>query len=170
MEYRDAGLCVLPAIGRDKRPSIAWKKYQSELPTEQEIAAWFGGQSDSICIVTGKISGNLELLDFDGGGELFESWFDSIPEDLRDSLVVESSQSGGKHVIYRCEQPVDGNLKLAQATRDGKHITLIETRGEGGLFLCSPEHRVRASPRRVDVAANTHTFPATLRFSRRLGR
>ena len=138
MEYRAAGLCALPAIGRDKRPSIAWKKYQSELPAEQEIAAWFGSQSDSICIVTGKVSGNLELLDFDGGGELFESWFDSIPQDLRDSLVVESSQSGGKHVIYRCEQPVDGNLKLAQATRDGKQITLIETRGEGGLFLCSP--------------------------------
>ena len=138
MAYRDAGLSVLPAIGRDKRPSVAWKKYQTRLPMEKEVAGWFRGRPDSICIVTGKVSGNLELLDFDSGGELFDAWFDSIPEKLRGSLVVETSQSGGRHVIYRCEQAVDGNLKLAQATRDGKQITLIETRGEGGLFLCSP--------------------------------
>ena len=57
---------------------------------------------------------------------------------IQSRLVIESSQSGGRHVIYRCDQPVDGNLKLAQGNRDGKQVTLIETRGEGGLFLCSP--------------------------------
>src|SRR5690606_26806762 len=39
---------------------------------------------------------------------------------------------------YRCQTSVCGNMKLAQRQRDGKIVTLIETRGEGGLFLCAP--------------------------------
>jgi AAA domain len=76
--------------------------------------------------------------------------------------VVESSPSGGWHVAYRCTEPVSGNLKLAQrreeldgpaevvrfgkayqprTDREGRWhlvLTMIETRGEGGLFLCAP--------------------------------
>jgi hypothetical protein len=52
--------------------------------------------------------------------------------------VIETSQSGGKHVIYRCSEPINGNMKLAMGFRDGAMVTLIETRGEGGLFLCAP--------------------------------
>ena len=31
-----------------------------------------------------------------------------------------------------------GNMKLAMGSRDGARVTLIEIRGEGGLFLCAP--------------------------------
>ena len=74
---------------------------------------------------------------------------------------MERSQSGGRHVVYRCEVAVPGSAKLAQRIvqapdeqelticgkryhprRVGDHYevlcTLIETRGEGGLFLCHP--------------------------------
>ena len=81
---------------------------------------------------------------------------------LLQRLVIETSQSGGRHVIYRCSELVSGNLKLAQrlipaergqagVVDDSPHVprnaadrdevapcTLIETRGEGGLFLCAP--------------------------------
>lgn len=80
---------------------------------------------------------------------------------LLDRLLVERSQSGGRHVVYRCEAAIPGNMRLAQRiieTPDGNEITiagkrcrprrvddhyvvtctLIETRGEGGLFLCHP--------------------------------
>ena len=53
-------------------------------------------------------------------------------------LVIETSQSGGRHVVYRCQDPVSGNLKLSQRRHEGGIVTLIETRGDGGLFLCSP--------------------------------
>ena len=54
-------------------------------------------------------------------------------------LVIEKSQRGGVHVVYRCAEPVCGHMKLAQRRGDdGKIQTLIETRGEGGLFLCAP--------------------------------
>ena len=77
-------------------------------------------------------------MDFDNHGELFAAWMERIDTSLLSRLVVEQTPSGGYHVFYRSEEPVDGNLKLARGIRDGKEKTLIETRGEGGLFLCAP--------------------------------
>ena len=163
--YLRAGLCVLPAIRTEKRPAVpGWKQFQNALPSESQLAAWFQ-DAEAICIVCGTVSGNLELLDFDLGGEAFESWREQVRQagaGLLDRLVIERSQSGGLHVAYRCEGTVCGNLKLAQrveivvgpdeVTIAGKRykprqdsngrwqvvLTAIETRGEGGLFLCSP--------------------------------
>jgi len=141
-DYRAAGLSVLPARRKEKRPAIkSWKSYQEKLPTEHEITAWFVNEHDAVCIVAGKASGNLEMIDFDNGGELFGSWSDIVEKHipgLMDRLLIDTSQSGGWHVIYRCESEVCGNLKLAQGERNGKLTTLIETRGNGGLFLCAP--------------------------------
>jgi hypothetical protein len=135
--YQAAGLSVLPAIRAEKRPAIGkWKQYQQRIPTTVELSAW--PWNDALCIICGKVSGNLEIIDFDGGGELFPAWMDRIPADLRDQLVIESTPSGGMHAIYRCDTPVCGNIKLAQRKVDDKVQTLIETRGEGGLFLCAP--------------------------------
>ena len=138
--YRDVGLCALPAIHRDKRPAVSkWKEYQSRLPQAAELDLWFGNGCDAICLVAGPVSGNLELIDFDLGGELFDAWAAKIPEDLLAKLVIESSQSGGRHVVYRCQGAVCGNLKLSERCDDlGSVATLIETRGDGGIFLCFP--------------------------------
>ena len=162
--YLSAGLCVLPAILQEKRPALSgWKQYQKRLPTERQVRTWFADETP-VCVLTGAVSGNLEMIDFDNGGELFDRWADLVatesPE-LLGRLVIERSQSGGRHGIYRCAEPVPGNRKLAQRTVivpsaepvviGGKRyvprkvgdrfevtLTLIETRGEGGLFLCAP--------------------------------
>ncbi len=103
--------------------------------SDREIEANFA-RAEGIGIVCGKVSGNLELLDFDDGGSAFEPWFCSIPEYLAKRLVVEQSPSGGKHVYYRVDGfAVPGNRKLA-LKQDG-HV-LIETRGEGGYVKCAP--------------------------------
>jgi hypothetical protein len=164
ISYLHAGLCVLPAIAAEKRPAVgAWKQYQQRLPTERQVRTWFA-ESPATCILTGAVSGRLELIDFDGETELFDRWramvVSELPE-LAGRLVIERSQSGGRHVVYRCEEPIPGNQKLAQRTialesadpvviagkryvprRTGGRfevtVTLIETRGEGGLFLCAP--------------------------------
>ena len=86
----------------------------------------------------GKVSGNLEIIDFDNQGELFPAWSEKIPSDLKAKLVIEKTPSGGHHVAYRCNDEVCGNIKLAQGEREGKLTTLIETRGNGGLILCAP--------------------------------
>lgn len=159
-----AGLCVLPARADEKRPTLSgWKMYQRRLPTEDQVRGWFADRATS-CIVAGEVSGFLEMLDFDAGGAAFDAWVDLVradAPDLLERLVVERSPSGGRHVVYRCPDGISGNLKLAQRrivvpTADpvelfGKRYTprkagdtfevvvpLIETRGEGGLFLCDP--------------------------------
>ncbi|MCA9055449.1 MAG: AAA family ATPase, partial [Planctomycetaceae bacterium] len=162
--YVRSGLSVLAADPPEKRPTLpSWKPFQHRLPTDSEITQWFGA-ADGLCIVTGAVSGNLEVLDFDAAGELFSPWYAAVASqapDLVDRLVIERSPSDGLHVAYRCEHPVCGSLKLAQRRmdvptgdqveiagkmhvprRDGDKwvvlLTLIETRGEGGLVLCDP--------------------------------
>ena len=162
--YLRAGLCVLPAIREEKRPALpGWKQYQHQLPTERQLSAWFANDV-AVCVLAGAISGSLEMIDFDHQGELFERWRELVATEapgLVERLVIERSQSGGRHVVYRSLVPVPGNRKLAQRSvvaesaddiviagknyvprSVGDHfevtITLIETRGEGGLFLCAP--------------------------------
>ena len=149
MAYLAAGLSCLPAAKAKKRPSIGgWKTWQSRLPTKVEVKAWFSNPHDAICVVSGNVSGNLECMDFDQHGELFAAWMDKIDTELLAKLVIEQTPSGGYHVFYRVDGGtgngeqgtgvIDGNLKLARGIREGKEKTLIETRGEGGLFLCAP--------------------------------
>lgn len=139
MGYLAAGLSVLPAIKAEKRPSVgAWKTWAERLPSEYEVRAWFGNHPDGVCIVTGRVSGALECMDFDNHGELFDSWKNRVDPALFSRLVVEQTPSGGFHILYRCANSISGNHKLARGERDAKLATLIETRGEGGLFLCAP--------------------------------
>ena len=164
INYLRSGLCVIPALRAEKRPALAgWKQYQRRLPTERQVSSWFERETP-LCLLTGAVSGNLELIDFDHEGELFDRWRELVAAEspgLIERLVLERSQSGGRHAIYRCAVPISGNRKLAQRPivaenaepleiagkryiprRVGDHhevaITLIETRGEGGLFLCAP--------------------------------
>jgi hypothetical protein len=75
--------------------------------------------SEAIGLVCGKLSGNLEVIDidlkYDLTGKLFDRYKrlinDANPEVLK-KLVVQKTQSGGYHFIYRCTK-IDGNLKLA---------------------------------------------------------
>ncbi len=150
---------------REKRPALSgWKTYQTRLPNDAELSRWFHGD-DAVCLICGAVSGNLEMLDFDVGGEAFQAWYQAVESadaNLLGRLIIEQSPSGGWHVVYRCAAPVSGNMKLAQrrqltdgpdeVTIVGKSyrprrnsdgiwhvlLTLIETRGEGGLFLCAP--------------------------------
>ena len=140
--YLEAGLCVLPALRDQKRPTVAWKVFQRQLPTTSQVDAWFANDQSALCVLTGEVSGQLELLDFDHRGELFRRWCERVQAaapGLLERLVLSKTQSDGRHAYYRTLAEVCGNLKLAQRRLDdGKVVTLIETRGEGGLFLCAP--------------------------------
>jgi hypothetical protein len=140
--YLAAGLCVLPARRAQKRPAVGrWKRYQKRPPTEAELSAWLANHPDAVCILCGQASGNAEILDFDARGELFDRWCAKVrtaAPGLLERLVLSRTQSDGRHAAYRCIDAVSGNLKLAQRRVGDKVVTLIETRGEGGLVLCAP--------------------------------
>lgn len=143
LSYLKSGLSVLPAERQKKRPIGAWRMYAERLPTEIEIGAWFANSQDGVCLVCGNVSGNLECIDFDAHGECFKAWAGKLEQPLFDKLVVERTPSGGFHVLYRVHEPIEGSRKLAQGVRNGNKTTLIETRGEGGLFLCAPTEGYR---------------------------
>ena len=69
--YLQAGLAVLPADKSRKCPVLSgWKRYQEQLPTDSEVHAWFSNHHNALCIVCGKVSGNLEIIDFDNQAKL----------------------------------------------------------------------------------------------------
>jgi hypothetical protein len=124
-KYRNAGLSVLRTSVRTKCPcgangmASSWKEFQSRIATEDEIASWFGTQNDwlSIGLACGKVSGNLELLDFDFKAEFLKPWKEMVDKagfkEILRKCHLERTQNGGAHVVYRCVEPIQGNAKLA---------------------------------------------------------
>ena len=162
--YRKSGISVLPT-GKDKIPLISWKSRQSLIPTEESVRIDFSKPGMCVALVTGKVSGNLEILDFDFNGEFFENWQELVENESQGlilRLVKQKTQNGGYHIAYRCpEVEIPGNMKLAsdyiEVSCPGEHEfkgkklkaiqqngncyispTYIETRGEGGYFLACP--------------------------------
>jgi hypothetical protein len=139
-----AGLSCAPVKIADKFPSMlkGWKKYQSELPTKNDIKQWASyyrdGEIFGACIICGKVSGGVVMLEIDnkdgGAAQLFEE-LANIEEvaAIIANCPIEKSKSGGYHFYFKMDEPC-GNLKLAMV---GK-MAVIETRGEGGLVVCAP--------------------------------
>lgn len=162
--YLDAaGFRALPANRAQKRPTGKWGKFRGYAPGQGELAA-LAHLADAVCILMGACSGNAETLDFDNP-VYWEKWRSSMDEqrpDLLGRLLIERTQNGGHHVIYRCSE-IAGNQKLAKeripvdgpgewptgyGSKKAKAVQLggawfiepclIETRGEDGLILCAP--------------------------------
>jgi putative DNA primase/helicase len=130
-----------------KRPSLTgWKRFQDALPAENIVFGYWRDGTPGIGVIGGRVSGNLETLDFDRG-DLFGPWCELVEAQApglvsRLSVVRTPREPAGYHVRYRCrETTIPGNLKLAQEpgtdARTGKPcvLTLIETRGEGGYAI-----------------------------------
>ena len=139
-KYRRSGAAVIPCAP-NKRPLLRWKKYQQTRPSELEVCRWFWSRTvRSLAIITGAVSGGLEVLDFDHP-PLFRPWYQQVCAAGLHFLPVVQTPSGGYHVYYHT-QSVAGNQKLAMAPMPSatrkKYQTLIETRGEGGYVLAPP--------------------------------
>ncbi len=144
LAYTHAGLSVIPCDRRRKQPRLRhWKPYQDRLPTPFEVWRWFGpwAQADAVAVVTGGVSGDLEVIDFDAPA-LFAPWAEALTQydaALLARLPLVQTQSGGYHVYYRCDAASTGSQKLAvDPAKPGGKFTLIETRGTGGYVLAPP--------------------------------
>ncbi len=147
--YLGAGFSVIPCLQGQKWPaghllpevdgSHTWRMFQERQPTLAELHAWFvTGGADAIAIIGGRVSGNLEILDFDDPTTLepWEALVNSHAPDLLSYLPLVQTPSGGWHVYYQAVE-IAGNQKLAVDPVREKP-TLIETRGEGGYALAPP--------------------------------
>lgn len=142
IEYFGYGLATLP-VKADKSPDcLQWKEGVDDLDSYNK--------SHGIGIICGELSGKIEVLDFDnhfGNAKEIISEFMNIT-DIKDlnkkhQFVIENTQSGGYHLIYKSEK-IEGNQKLAMypkwSEKWNKFIpdAVIETRGEGGYIVAAP--------------------------------
>jgi hypothetical protein len=153
-QWYDAGYCVVPSHeDGGKRPFGAWKQYQTERPTFEQVEAWLAtGRYTGIGVITGAVSGNVEMIELEGPEPDAVQAFNKIRAkavhysgargiDLSGTFAkigqgcVERSAGGGLHMFVRSTEPVPGNTKLAS---DEQGHVISETRGEGGFVIVAP--------------------------------
>lgn len=145
LSYIKAGLSVLPVKLETKSPTITWKPYQSEIMKPDKAWEMFN-TAQGIAVIGGMVSGGLEIIDFDnhfGDATSILSRYCKMVDVT--NLLIQSTPSGGYHIIYRCPAPAK-NLKLAMRVNpNGVAEALIETRGEGGyaLIFPSPKYTIK---------------------------
>lgn len=157
LEAYDAGLCVLPAkADGSKAPSVEWAKLQVNRPSRETTESWFIGGLDGFGVLCGEVSGQLEMLEFEGRA-VSEGVFDEFLEraetvglsDLVTAIQLgyeERTPSGGIHWLYKVKGAAKSNTKLARRPSSEQERlagnsqiqVLIETRGEGGFTICAP--------------------------------
>lgn len=133
--YRCLGFNVFPLKPhkKDEFLTSSWKEFQIRIITEQEIGKfWPGITENNVAIVTGSISGNLWVLDFDTV-EAYEKAF--TPEERKkleeSTLVVKTGK--GVHVYFRAKPEIEVKNQ-AHETPFGH----VDVRGTGGYVVAAP--------------------------------
>jgi len=135
----DCNLSIIP-IDQAKRPIIAWKKYQTELITKDELLKHYD-KAYSFGIATGfnnveVIDIDLKILDSPKEQQDFINEFlafcrDNI-DDFDKKFVIYKTINQGYHILYKCKE-ITGNKKIAKIK--GKQEAIIESRGVGGYVV-----------------------------------
>ena len=108
-------------VGRDKKPLIQWKQYQTERATPEQIKVWFEQfPTTNIGCATGAISGVI-VIDVEKGGSI-----DGFPK-----TVTAKTGGGGWHLYYKYP-----NRTIKNSTR--KLAELTDVRGDGGYVVLPP--------------------------------
>jgi len=174
LDFYDAGISVVPVNNNgSKSPIGSWKQYQVSRAEPEQLGDWFGTGHPGIGIITGAVSGNLEMLELEGRAihaglfdEAKEIAINSGLEELWRLLTTgyaEMTPSGGLHFLYRiADEPVPGSAKIAR--RPGENDTvevLVETRGEGGFVVTAPSNGEvhRSHQPWVLLAGSPNTIP-----------
>ena len=131
LEYLARGWSVVPLAPGEKRPIVAWQRYQKQQPATREVKTWFRERADTnVAIVTGAVSGLL-VLDVDPrhGGEAslqqLERQYGPLPTTPQ---VI--TGGGGRHFYFA--HP-GGSVRNRVGLMPG-----IDLRADGGLVVAPP--------------------------------
>lgn len=118
--YRELELSVIPVEG--KMCKIAWARYQTELPAMSHIHNWqHFGQLSGVAIVCGKVSGNLVVIDLDGGDAIVE-FNTAFPEWLDTYTVYTGSGKGRHYYFYVDDLPPTTRVKGFELRANGCYV------------------------------------------------
>jgi bifunctional DNA primase/polymerase-like protein/CHC2-type zinc finger protein len=122
--YRKKGLSVIPCKPNSKEALLSWTQYQNQLPTEEQVKAWWTQNPNAnIALVLGRVS-NVITLEMDDEKAIYGY---TIP-------VTPQAISGGKglpHIYFRY---VEG-MRNYKAQDNGRELFSI--RGDG-LYVVAP--------------------------------
>jgi hypothetical protein len=132
----ELGLSVIPVplpragvapgnLGDGKVPAIAWREYQTRLPTAAELHRWFSREPQNLAVITGAISG-VVVIDADAPEALH--WCTThLPY-----TDWQTETARGFHLWYA--HPGDRVTNRARIeTRDGR--LAIDVRADGGYVI-----------------------------------
>jgi putative DNA primase/helicase len=123
LSYVAQGMSLIP-VGKDKKPLIPWKEYQSRCATDDEIDAWKERYGDcNWGIVTGKISG-ITVVDVDtyAGGD---------PSVFPETYTVKTG-NGGLQLYYQYHPG------LTVSAGAYPHLPHVDLRSDGGFVVAPP--------------------------------
>ena len=133
----DCGFSIIP-VDENKCPIGAWKKYQTESRTKEEIDSL---NSPLYGLITGY--NNLEVIDVDlkvfstlqEQNDFFFFFLSFLKDNIDDfdlKFVIYKTKRQGYHILYRCDK-IQGNTKIARLKEHKEAI--IESRGIGGMVV-----------------------------------
>lgn len=129
-QLNQAGINVIPAVYRDKRPALtSWEKYQQEKVPPLLVEKWFGGSAQrNLLVVCGTIS-RLLVLDLDNraAGE----WWRQFPG-MSDAMDATTCVKTGKGYHFWFQLDDHETLQSIQVAEDGRKFDL---RCQGGLVI-----------------------------------
>jgi len=136
----DYNLSVFPIIEKNgqQKPNGSWKHYQTDIAGKEQINEWYDN-AVAFALITGY--GDVEAIDVDTkvlktqkDKDIFVDEYFGLLEnhiiDFWNKVSLVETQSGGYHLIYRCED-ICGATKIAKPK--GASEALIESRGIGGF-------------------------------------
>ncbi len=131
LEMIEQSLSVIPIRPGTKKPCCEWQEFQSRIPTEDEIEAWFEAWPHAqIALVTGNISG-VVAIDLDN--EEAVKW---AAQNLPKPGAYQKTAKG-YHLLYGSN---GSHIPNKARIREG-----VDVRGDGGYILIDPsihpEHR-----------------------------
>ena len=130
LKYLNAGLSVIPVSRYSKKPAVSWRQYQHQQADKKEILRWFNYYKHyNIAIVTGEVSGNVAVIDFDSRAHYIQHkiLFDGLP------IVM---TPGGYHVYIKLDKRSVRNGKIAI----GNSGVIAEIKSEGGYVVAPPSY------------------------------
>lgn len=131
LELVERGFSILPCRG--KRPIVDnWKEYQTRLPNQEELKAWFGPDAThrhNIAIVCGKLSG-IVVADTDNPEAT--TWWRNQKEIAETPLAVRTGR-GGMHFYYK-RPPTIPEIRNRIRIED----MALDLRSDNGLAVAPP--------------------------------
>lgn len=142
--YAEWGWSVIP-VGRNKRPLLAWKAFQTQRADAGQIRAWWRQfPHANIGVITGRISG-LVVVDVEREG---------VDQPFSETAAT-ATGGGGRHYFYAAPQGVT----IPNATRIPGFVA-VDIRGEGGYVVVPPSrHQSGQRYRWLSSPADTPLAP-----------